>query len=115
MRITNLKYSAWVVMMVLFSSLVTARQPDQKNDSQDCSFAVYSSKEVDRRVRVLSRPEPLYNKEDLRKSAPGVIILRAMFCGSGKITDIRLQRGLSDNLDEKVVEAARKIRFTPAQ
>ena len=115
MRNIDLKFSAAIVMMMLLSSLVTAQQPDQKTESQDCSIAVYSGKEVDTKVRVLSKPEPEYNKKDLQKSAPGAIVLRAVFCGSGKITDVKLQRGLSPSLDERAVEAARKIRFIPAE
>jgi TonB family protein len=116
MRIIHLKFGAGVVMIVaLLSSPVIAQQADQKNESQECSFAVYSGKQVDQKVRILAKPEPEYDKKELRKSAPGAIILRAIFCGSGEVTDIKLQRGLSDKLDEKAVEAARKIQFIPAE
>jgi hypothetical protein len=115
MRIIDLKFSAGVVMMVLLSSLVTAQRADQKNESQECSFAVYSGKQVDQKVRILAKPEPDYDKKDLRRVAPGAIILRAIFCGSGEVTDIKVQNGLSDSLNEKAVKAARKIRFIPAE
>jgi TonB family protein len=115
MRTIDLKFSAGVVMMVLLSSLVTAQQADQKNENHECSFAVYSGKQVDQKVRILAKPEPEYDNKELRKSAPGAIILRAIFCGSGEVTDIKVQNGLADGLNEKAVEAARKIRFIPAE
>src|SRR5258706_7289978 len=115
MCVTTLKFSALFVMTMLSTALVTAQQPVSKTDNPECSFAVYSGKQVDKKVRIHAKPEPEYDKKELRKSAPGAIILRAIFCGSGKITDIELQRGLSDSLDEKAVEAARKIRFVPAE
>lgn len=115
MRISNLTIGAVVVMTVGLCSLVTAQQPVQKTETTECSVAIYSGKQVDKKVRVLAKPEPEYDKRALQKSAPGAIVLRAIFCGSGKITDIKLQRGLSDSLDEKAVEAARKIRFIPAE
>ena len=115
MRITNLKFSARIVMMVLLRSLVTAQQPVPKTESQECSFAIYSSKQVDRKVRILAKPEPRYDKKELRKYGHSVIVLRAVFCGSGQVTDIKVQRGLSDALNERAVEAARKIRFIAAE
>jgi len=111
----TLKVGVLVAMATLSASLVTAQQPAAKTDQDQCAVAVYSGKEVDTKVRVLSKPEPEYNKKDLQKSAPGAIVLRAIFCGSGKITDVKLQRGLSPSLDERAVEAARKIRFIPAE
>jgi len=115
MGITKLKFSAFIVMTMLSASLVTAQQPVPKTESPECSFAIYSGKQVDQKVRILAKPDPHYDKHELQKSAPGAIVLRAVFCGSGEVTDIKLQRGLSGKLDEKAVEAASKIRFIPAE
>jgi TonB family protein len=115
MRISNLKIGAVVVMTVVFASLVTAQQPVSKNESPECSITTYSGKQVDKKVRILAKPEPRYDKKDLKKSAPGEIVLKAVFCGSGEVTDIKVQSGPSDGLNEKAVEAAKKIRFEPAE
>ena len=42
-------------------------------------------------------------------------MLEAVFCGSGKITDINVRQGLTDSLDEKAIEAAKRIQFIPAE
>ena len=116
MRMSNLKIGAVVVITVVLASLVSAQQPPVlKNESPECAIATYSGKQVDKKVRILAKPEPRYDKKDLKKSAPGEIILKAVFCGSGEVTDIKVQSGGSDSLNEKAVEAAKKIRFVPAE
>src|ERR1700730_197355 len=108
MRITTLKFSAFVVLTMLAAPLVTAQQPQT---SSECSFATYGGKQVDKKVRILAKPEPQYDRKELRKYGQSVIVLKAVFCGSGQVTDIKVQQGLSNALNEKAVEAARKIRF----
>ena len=115
MRVSNFKISAAVLTTLVLSSLVAAQQPVSKNENPDCSIATYSGKQVDKKVKILAKPEPRYDKKELQKSAPGEITLKAIFCGSGEVTDIKVQSGLSDGLNEKAVEAAKKIRFVPAE
>ena len=100
---------------MLSAAFASAQQPPPKPETPECSFAVYSGKQVDKKVRILAKPEPRYDSNDLRKSPPGTIVLRAVFCGSGQVTDIKLQSGLADGLNEKAIEAARRIRFIPAE
>jgi TonB family protein len=44
----------------------------------------------------------------------GVVVLNVVFTVEGEIKNIKVVRGLEDNLTENAIEAARKIRFTPA-
>ena len=115
MSITNLKFSAVVAMTMLSSSLVTAQQPVPKTESPECSVVIYSGKQVDQKVRILAKPAPEYDKGDRRRHVSGVIVLTSVFCGSGMVTDIKVKEGLSDSLNERAIEAARKIRFIPAE
>ena len=81
----------------------------------ECSVPIFKAGEVDRKIRILKKPEPKFVKEDLRRYRNSKIILQAIFCGSGKVTDIRVQQGLTDQINEDAVEAARNIEFTPAE
>jgi TonB family protein len=114
MSLSNFKIYIVAVMTAALGSLVTAQQPVPKS-SDECSIATYSAKEVDHRVRILAKPEPAYAKQDRRKHWPGVIVLSAVFCGSGEVTGVKVKSGMSDGLNEKAIEAARKIRFIPAE
>jgi TonB family protein len=42
------------------------------------------------------------------------VVLNVIFTADGRITSIRVVRGLPDGLTEKAIEAAQKIRFQPA-
>jgi TonB family protein len=47
--------------------------------------------------------------------SPAVVILRAIFCDSGKVTDIKVQKGVSHSLDDEAIRTAKTIRFQPAE
>ena len=44
-----------------------------------------------------------------------MITLRAILCGSGTVTDITVKNGLSNAVNAKAVEAARRIKFIPGK
>jgi TonB family protein len=75
---------------------------------------LFSPGEVDRKARVLSRPEPQYTEEAREDAVEGTIVLRAVFSEDGLVKNIRVVSGLPDGLTEKAVEAARQIKFSPA-
>lgn len=45
----------------------------------------------------------------------GVVILRVTFLASGKVGEVTLVSGLTDELNQQAIEAARKIKFEPAK
>lgn len=74
----------------------------------------YTNKEVDVKARLLSKPEPGYTEEARQKRVVGIVVLRAVFTGSGQIADIRVVQGLPHGLTEQSIKMARKIKFIPA-
>jgi TonB family protein len=81
----------------------------------ECSIPVYKPSEVDRRVKVLTYPEPNFDFREFLTNQGTVIVLRSIFCGSGKVTDIKVQRGVSKRLDEEAIRTAKTIKFRPAE
>lgn len=73
------------------------------------------AKEIDTKARVLAKPEPKFSKRDRELYKGRFITLRATFCGSGQVTDISVTGGLSATTDVAAIEAAKLIRFTPAE
>ncbi len=65
-------------------------------------------------ARVLSKPEPQYTEEARRHQIVGTVILRAVFAADGKVKLILVIKALPRGLTERAVEAARRIKFTPA-
>ncbi len=66
-------------------------------------------------VEILSKPRPAYNDEARRLRIEGVVLIEVLFGGSGNIQVLRVVRGLGHGLDESAVQAARNIRYRPAE
>jgi TonB family protein len=75
---------------------------------------ILKGKEVDRKVRLISKPEPSYTGKAKEEQITGVVVLKCVFASDGTVTNIRVIQGLPFGLTEKAIEAARKIKFVPA-
>jgi hypothetical protein len=106
---------AFFVITLLPNSSLQAQQPAQDPANENCAFPIYKGSEVDRKLKILAKPEPEFSRQDRREHASQKIVLTAVFCGSGVVTKIRVKSGLSDGLNAKAIEAARKIRFIPGE
>jgi TonB family protein len=74
----------------------------------------FTPRDVDRRARILSKPEPLMTEAAKRNKTVGTVVMRVIFAASGEVTSIRVVQGLPDGLSESAVVAARHIKFQPA-
>lgn len=75
---------------------------------------VLSSKEVDSRVVITARPAPSYTKEARRNGVQGFVTVKLLLSGNGKVSRVRIVRGLPAGLSENAIRAACKIKFKPA-
>lgn len=75
---------------------------------------VFSGREVTQKVRVLSKPEPVYTESARKYQITGTVVLRALFSADGKVTDIYVIKKLPHGLTGACIKAARGISFTPA-
>ena len=66
-------------------------------------------------VKVLFKPRPRYSSEARALQIEGEVLLDVLFTRSGEVRVLRVRRGLGYGLDEAAAEAARQIRFQPAQ
>ena len=66
-------------------------------------------------VEILSVPKPVYTKEGIAKRIEGDVRLEVVFTASGEVKVLRVLQGLGYGLDEAAENAAREIRFHPAQ
>ncbi|HEX6188114.1 MAG TPA: TonB family protein [Pyrinomonadaceae bacterium] len=106
---------ASLLMTLLATINASGQSPTPTPKPPECSTPVYKSKEVDRRVKVVSHPSPKFDQRDIAKHPGSVIVLRAIFCASGKVTDIKVQKSVSRSLDEEAISTARTIKFWPAE
>jgi hypothetical protein len=101
-----------ILTTVVLASTSTVRQQAQNPENRECSVPAYTGKDLDQKPKMHSKPDPKFTSEELQRYRGRLITLSALRCGSGKVTDIKVIQGLSDNTNEKAVEAARLIKFT---
>ena len=69
---------------------------------------------VTKAPRKIQSPEPEYTEEARAKRIEGSVLLKGEIGTDGRVTNIRLARGLGHGLDQKAVECLRKWQFAPA-
>ena len=74
----------------------------------------FSAKDVTVRARVLSKPEPTYSDAARKAGVAGTVVMRCVFASDGEVKNLVIMKALSYGLTAKAVEAARRIKFTPA-
>ncbi|MGB7921613.1 MAG: TonB family protein [Pyrinomonadaceae bacterium] len=75
---------------------------------------VVQSKEVTTKVHITYKPEPPFTDAARAARISGRVVLQAVFSSDGSVKHILVLRALPLGLTEKAVEAARKLKFTPA-
>ena len=81
----------------------------------DPDYSTYSKNPSFKAPRILSKPDPSYTQEALRKKITGRVLLHVLFSKTGQINNIQVVQGLPYGLTERAVAAARQITFEPAE
>jgi TonB family protein len=68
-----------------------------------------------RPVEILFKPKPAYTDEARSKKIEGEVLLQVVFLASGEVKVERVVQGLGYGLDGTAQDAARQIRFRPAE
>ncbi|HEX8163757.1 MAG TPA: energy transducer TonB [Pyrinomonadaceae bacterium] len=76
---------------------------------------VFRPGEVTRRAQIIDRPEPLYTEEARKNQITGSVRVRMVLNANGSVTGVQAVSRLPDGLTEKAIEAAHRIKFSPAE
>jgi TonB family protein len=90
------------------------RVQESSQAATDTSPEIFKGRDVTTKARVLEKSEPTYTESARQAGVTGTVILRAVFSGTGEVTNIWVTRPLSHGLNAKAVAAAKGIRFVPA-
>ena len=74
----------------------------------------FSPKEVDVKAEITARPDPTYTREARRVGVQGMVVLKVLLLGNGKLDRVRVVRRLPYGLTENAIHAACEIKFKPA-
>ena len=66
------------------------------------------------KAEITSRAEPGYTREARRAGVQGIVVLKVLLSGDGKINRVRVIRRLPYGLTENAIFATCKIKFKPA-
>ena len=77
-------------------------------------YRIYAPTEVTTKARILSKPSPMYTEDARRNQVTGMVALLLVFSADGSVRGFIPIKTLSMGLTETCIEAARRIRFTPA-
>lgn len=91
---------------------VTAGQPAS---APVVAGEVFSVRDVTRKVVIVWKPQAIYTEQARSHHVTGRIVLKGVFGADGQVTDITVLTGLKYGLTEKAIEAARNLRFFPAE
>ena len=75
----------------------------------------FKQNEVTKKALITFKPEPGFTESARRFEVTGVVRLRAILYKTGEVTNVSVVKSLPHGLTEQSVEAARRIRFEPAQ
>ena len=104
-----------LLLSILPATFISAAT--SKSRAQETQVKSGSSKAV-----VKSKPEPHYPKEARKQRIEPTIVLRAVLSSTGKVTGIKFEKAIPNNLPEDIlklftdesIKAAEKIKFKPA-
>jgi TonB family protein len=83
-------------------------------ESAAATERIVSSKEADERAQITKKPQPDYTREARRNGVQGFVTLKVLLSADGKVSRIRVMKGLPGGLTENAIRAACKIQFKPA-
>ena len=106
---------ATLLMAFAFESAAMAQGSNVVVNDEKCGGRIYEHTEVTQRPRFGPRTAPDLTAEALAHNVRGRVVLRAVLCRTGKLTDIRVIERLPFGMTERVIEVARQIRFEPAE
>jgi TonB family protein len=104
-----------LVFLLLWCAPSTAQQPKGEDSAETCEGTVYQGREVARRATFISRPSPSLTEEARANVVSGRVLLKAVLCRTGRVTDIQVIERLPCGMTEQAIKAARGTTFTPAE
>jgi protein TonB len=73
------------------------------------------SDEVNVRIKLVKRVNPVYPREAKEKGITGTVVCRITIAETGKVTDVEVRRSPDQLLTESAVDAVRQWEYEPPQ
>lgn len=115
MRKALLSIVVTLLMVFGFDAAAIAQGSKIVFNNEKCGGRIYNPKEVSFRPKISLKPSPDFSAEALAHTVRGRVVLSAVLCRTGKVTDVQVIESLPFGMTEKAIKAARQIKFEPAE
>jgi tetratricopeptide (TPR) repeat protein len=89
--------------------------PDKPAPIVECPTPFYGPTDVTRMALFAGELQASYTDEALQNNAQGRIVLKAVLCGNGSVSDVTVEAGLPFGLTERTIEVMKRVQFQPAE
>jgi TonB family protein len=113
-RLTNAGLTSLILMPFLII-VALGQQQNQKGNAQTCRGPIYNSQGVTRRAKITRPLDIKITQEALAHNVHGRMIIEAVLCRTGRVTDLRVVESLPYGMTENALEVVRSLTFTPAE
>jgi TonB family protein len=105
----------FIILTLIFPLAAQGQNTNQRDGGEKCARPVYTFRQVTRRARI-TQPLDIHITEDARAhNENGRIVVEAVLCRTGRVTDLRVIESLPYGMAESALEAVRRLTFTPAE
>jgi hypothetical protein len=104
-----------LLMTFAFDAVIIAQGSNNVVNDDKCGGRIYEHTQVTQRPKFGPRTAPDLTAEALAHNVRGRVVLSAVLCRTGKLTDIIVIEGLPFGMTQRVIEVARQIKFEPAE
>jgi len=110
-------FSILVILLLAFgfAAIAIAQNSNKPFSDEKCAGRIYDHTQVTQRPKFGPRTSPDLTPEALAHNVRGRVVLSAVLCRTGMLTDIAVIEGLPFGMTERVIEVARQIKFSPAE
>jgi TonB family protein len=104
-----------LLMTVGCAAAVRGQFAGQTVDNETCQGPVYKAGEGIEKAKITFKPDVVFTEEARAHDVHGRVVVEAVLCRTGRVTDIKVVEGLPYGMSEAVVNAVKQYQFTPAE
>jgi len=114
-RIWTLVHCITICLMLFVSASFAQRNDKDKDEAEKCPEPIYKPSEVTRKAKITHVDDPDFTKDAWQHGIKGRVVIRAVLCANGHVTNVEVVRGLPYGLTENALKTMPQMKFRPAQ
>ncbi|HSE24622.1 MAG TPA: TonB family protein [Pyrinomonadaceae bacterium] len=108
-----------LICLLTFFGLANAQQalPQYSGLTGHCDGTIYKGGEIpgENRAKIRNRTVPNMNQQALIAGVSGTVVIEAVLCRDGRVTDLEVLQDLPEGLTQEAIRAVLAIEFIPAE